>query len=51
MSFLTDIYKALDTNFIYEEAHFTSVEEMKHILESDMGIEIRNVDLHRAVGA
>ena len=25
--------------------------ELNHILESDIGIEIRNVDLHRAVGA
>ena len=51
MSFLTDIYKSLESNFIYEEGCFTSVEEIKHTLESDMGIEIRNVDLHRAVGA
>lgn len=50
MSFFIEMYKSLESNFIYEEGHFTSVEEMKHILESDMGIEIRNVDLHRAVG-
>jgi hypothetical protein len=49
MSLLTDIYKSLESNFIYEEGCFTSVEEMKHILGSR--IEIHNVDLHRAVGA
>ena len=45
MSLLTDIYKSLESNFIYEEGCFTSVEEMKHILGSDMGIEIRNVEI------